>query len=160
MRPGCPTPEELLLDPDPDSAPAHARGCAPCRALVEEHRQLEKDLFRLQDPLPPPDFVKRVMAKVEATRPAQEELRQGFAILATALAVAVGSFVFGGGSSAELGVTLARALVGLSGAVVQAGEVTQSMWSQSGLPLFAALALFAVYSLYQGRRSSLDGTRA
>ena len=35
--------------------------------LIEEHRQLEKDLLRLVDPLPPHDFVQSVMKKVAAT---------------------------------------------------------------------------------------------
>ena len=34
--------------------------------LLEEHRQLEKDLLRLADPLPPPDFLAKVMTRVAA----------------------------------------------------------------------------------------------
>ena len=53
---GCPELEALILaqsEHDPDAL-AHLRHCPACAALVEEHRQLEKDLFRLVDPLPPP----------------------------------------------------------------------------------------------------------
>ena len=38
--------------------------------LLEEHRQLEKDLLRLADPLPPPDFLANVMSRV-AVAPAR-----------------------------------------------------------------------------------------
>ncbi len=56
---GCPELEALVLaqsEHDPDAL-AHLRSCPDCAAQVEEHRQLEKDLFRLVDPLPPADLV-------------------------------------------------------------------------------------------------------
>ena len=61
------TPEDLELE-------LLLKELAPTDALraqlLEEHRQLEKDLLRLADPMPPADFVHAVMAKV-ATAPAR-----------------------------------------------------------------------------------------
>ncbi len=148
MTPPCPQPELLFL---PEGA-EHLASCDACRALAEMHRQMEKDLFRIQDPLPPADFVASVMARVEASRPPRQEVRQGFAIFASALAVALGSFVVMGGSPAELGVRLARAMISLRGAFFSLSGLVESMWSQPALVLGAALFVFVATSLVQNRR--------
>src|SRR5258706_10475493 len=64
-------------------------------ALLEEHRQLEKDLLRLADPLPPPDFVHQVMQKVAAA-PAPTPAPRDIALAAfiTLSAFAAGLFAF------------------------------------------------------------------
>ena len=55
----CPDLEVLFGEMAEGSGPAleHAGTCHLCQAVIEEHRQLEKDLYRLVDPLPPPSFV-------------------------------------------------------------------------------------------------------
>ena len=67
--PQCPDLEVLFIELEAGHGPAleHAEGCPLCAAVLEEHRQLEKDLFRLADPLPPPDLVHQVMARVAAS---------------------------------------------------------------------------------------------
>jgi hypothetical protein len=86
----CPELEALVLaqsEHDPDAL-AHLRHCPGCAAQVEEHRQLEKDLFRLVDPLPPPDLVSRVMARVaDEPAPVRVEVKTAFSILAVTLMV-------------------------------------------------------------------------
>ena len=54
----CPELETLFVGiaEGDETVLAHAAECPACSALLEEDRQLEKDLFRIQDPLPPPDF--------------------------------------------------------------------------------------------------------
>src|SRR4051794_12056517 len=79
-------------------------------ALLEEHRQLEKDLLRLADPPPPPDFVSKVMAKVAAQPKVFSRAEIiGAASLVTAL-LAVGGVVFLSPGSGSLGVAVAQAV--------------------------------------------------
>src|SRR2546430_11594113 len=51
----CPDLEQIFEELAEGKGPAleHARGCPLCAEILEEHRQLEKDLFRLADPMPP-----------------------------------------------------------------------------------------------------------
>jgi hypothetical protein len=93
----CPEIEQLFTDIETGEGPAleHAAECPVCQALLEEHRLLEKDLSRLTDPLPPPELLHKVMARV-ASEPVP--LRRE---------VWVGSMILTGSVLAGLGVLLA-----------------------------------------------------
>src|SRR5687767_11154058 len=70
-------------------------------ALLEEHRQLEKDLLRLADPLPPPDFVNKVMLKVAtapAPAPSPKDIALAMLIAFGAMAAGVAAFFSHGGA--------------------------------------------------------------
>src|SRR5690606_35639906 len=86
----CPDLEVLFTELEAGEGPAldHAASCPLCSAVLGEHRQLEKDLYRLADPLPPPTLVASVMARV-ATEPTplRRELWAGIPILVASLAV-------------------------------------------------------------------------
>ena len=102
----CPELETLLVgvaEHDADAL-AHIKTCPDCAFIAEQHRQLEKDLFRLADPMPPPDFVQSVMARVALEpAPTRVELRTGLSILAVTLMGAVLAFVAAHGNLGLLG---------------------------------------------------------
>ncbi|NVJ08278.1 hypothetical protein HUW63_23925, partial [Myxococcus sp. AM001] len=52
----CPDLEVLFTELEAGEGPAldHAAECDACAAVLEEHRLMEQDLYRLADPLPPP----------------------------------------------------------------------------------------------------------
>ena len=110
--------------------------------LLEEHRQLEKDLLRLADPLPPPDFLQGVMKKVRAA-PAPSMSRAdvgwGVAIVGVALAASVFAFSSAGGSSSGVGVTLARALLDWRSGMVGLFSALGSVWRTSAVPLMVGV---------------------
>ena len=92
----CPELETLLVGVAEHDAEAlaHLKTCPDCAFFAEQHRQLEKDLFRLADPMPPVDFVQSVMARVALEpAPTRVELRTGLSILAVTLMGAVLAFV-------------------------------------------------------------------
>lgn len=91
----CPEPERLALDLDEGQewALTHLEHCEGCAGIFEEHRLLERELFRAMDPNPPADFVSRVMVRVEqAPAPPRTELLVGGMIFLSAL-VALASLV-------------------------------------------------------------------
>ncbi|HSD67603.1 MAG TPA: hypothetical protein VLF95_12915 [Vicinamibacteria bacterium] len=55
-----------------DSAAAHVQGCAACRALLADVARVEGALLSERDAAPPPDGLERVLARIEAVRPARE----------------------------------------------------------------------------------------
>jgi anti-sigma factor RsiW len=111
----CPDPEQLFVDlaTGAPAAREHLEACADCAALVELHRQLEKDLHRLSDPLPPPDFVHQVMARVQAqpVAPARELLAFG-GILAATLAALLALVLFDSATAGAWGTRVASWAVG------------------------------------------------
>jgi hypothetical protein len=126
--------EALLeqLAPDPE---ARAQ-------LLEEHRQLEKDLLRLADPPPPPDFLQGVMKKVRlspAPAMSRADMGWGLAIVALALSVSVFAFSSAGGSSSGVGVTLARTLVDMRSNMVGLFSALGSVWRTSAVPLMVGV---------------------
>ncbi len=151
----CPELETLLIaaaEHDADAL-AHLRGCADCAALAEEHRQLEKDLFRLADPLPPPDFVQSVMARVAlAPAPARVELRTGLSILALTLMAATLAFVAAHGNLGLLGTRAASAVVAWRTVFFAASEALAAIWSTAALPLVVTMAGLVVVSTLGLRR--------
>ncbi len=137
----------------------HARSCAACAEVMEAHRQLEKDLFRLADPLPPADLVPRVMARVAAEPPpVRVELRVGLSILAATLMATVLSFVATQGPLGLAGTNAARAFVTWRNALVGFSNGMHAVWSTAAAPLVVGLATLLLLSLVALRR--LSGIRA
>ena len=103
-----PAPGELLelhfgeLEADRrDAAAAHVRDCAACRALLADVAWAEGALLAGPDDTPPADGLERVLARIEAVRPARERRRgwlwaalpSAAALLAGAVAVQQGGIV-------------------------------------------------------------------
>ncbi|MBI3181377.1 MAG: hypothetical protein HYZ28_04475 [Myxococcales bacterium] len=142
-EPACPPPEVFFdeLAEGRSSALEHAKGCERCAALLEEHRQLEKDLSRLADPLPPPDFVQQVMAKVAAQpAPFKAELLVGLAVIAVAVGLGALAFLAGEGDLGKAGVAVAQALVLLRELAVAAVAGLGAVWRAAAWPLTIATA--------------------
>lgn len=122
----------------------HARRCESCSAALEEHRQLEKDLFRISDPLPPANFLNQVMARVavEHAAPSRANIVTAVAILAATIAAGVFGLVRGGFGVAQLGTGAASAFV--TGKSLWVGMATgmSVLWTNAAVPL--AISLFAV----------------
>jgi hypothetical protein len=151
----CPDLETLLFAQVEGSSDCqeHVAACEKCAALLEEHRQLEKDLFRLVDPLPPTDLVARVMQRVAAEPlPLRAELRVGLPILAAALMAGVLSFVATRGPIGLLGASTARALVSWKTAFFGVSNAMQVAWSTTTIPLAVCLSLVLFLSLVGLRR--------
>ncbi len=156
----CPELEQLFDDLAVGSGPAldHARACELCSGLLEEHRQLEKDLYRLADPLPPPDFVHRVMAKVAAAPvPIRSELKIGLSILVFAVAGAVATFLLADGSLGSLGIGAARTLVGVHAFAVNVQSLLSILWKTAAIPTALSLSVVLMLSLVFLKR--LAGTQ-
>lgn len=132
---------------------SHAEGCPGCALLLEDHRQLEKDLFRIQDPLPPPDFTAMVMARVAtAPAPAAAELKSGLAILFLAAGLFVTAVLAGGVTAADLGTGLARVVVELRALAVAATNGVEAIWTTAAGPAIALSTLLVLSSLLWFRR--------
>lgn len=151
----CPELETLLIgaaEHDADAL-AHLRNCPDCATLAEQHRQMEKDLFRLADPLPPVDFVQSVMARVALEpAPARVELRTGFTILAVTLMAAVLAFVATHGNLGLLGTRAASSVVAWRNLFFAASEALAAIWSTAALPTAVAMAGLVVVSTLGVRR--------
>lgn len=151
----CPDLDTLLIEQEDGSGEAleHARTCPHCSALLEEHRQLEKDLFRLADPLPPADLVARVMQRVAAEPlPVRAEMRVGLSILAATLMAAVLSFVATRGPIGLLGVSAARAVLSWKNTLWAVNNAVHTAWSTTAIPLAISLSAVLFLSLVGLRR--------
>lgn len=151
----CPELETLLVaaaEHDADAL-AHLGHCPDCAFLAEEHRQLEKDLSRLVDPLPPPDFVQGVMARVALEpAPARLELRTGLSILAVTLMGATLAFVATRGSLGLLGTRAASAAVAWRNLFFAVSEALTAIWSTAAVPMVLTMAGLIVVSTLGVRR--------
>ena len=151
----CPELETLLIgvaEHDADAL-AHLRTCPDCAFLAEQHRQLEKDLFRLADPLPPPSFVHSVMARVALEpAPARVELRTGFTILAVTLMGAVLAFLATHGNLGLLGTRAASSVVTWRNLFFAVSEALAAIWSTAALPMVVAMVGVVVVSTLGVRR--------
>ncbi|HYV47077.1 MAG TPA: hypothetical protein VFA20_19600 [Myxococcaceae bacterium] len=146
----CPDLEVLFAELSEGHGPAldHSKTCAACTAMLEEHRELERDLFRLQDPFPPANFVPQVMAKVAAAPvPASVELKTGFAILGSALVLAFVIFVARGATAGQLGISVAHWAVELRAILVGLLTGVTVAWKTAAVPIVAALATLLTLSL-------------
>lgn len=123
--------------------------------LLEEHRQLEKDLLRLADPLPPPDFVQQVMKRVEAA-PVQAFSRgdvfTAAGLVFGAVAVAVVSVVSSSGFSG-FGLAMAQLVVKLREVLVAMGSGLLALWTTAALPMVVALSLTLAMALVALKRA-------
>lgn len=136
----------LLLELAPDDA-GRAR-------LLEEHRQLEKDLLRLADPPPPPDFLSQVMTRV-ATEPkamSRADVLSAVAILGVTLSLAVAAILASGGATGGFGLQLASLVVKLREGAVAFGSGLAVVWSTAALPLVVVLSLMLTVALAALRR--------
>lgn len=152
----CPPLEELWLGLEEKSptAEAHLRACPSCAARLEDHRQLEKDLFRLVDSPPPPDFVSQVMAKVDASpQPAARELWVGSAVLALALLLVALVLPVGELSVEGIGAK-ASALVLAFAQAIEATATGASLTVFAAMLAVLTLAAFALKALIRERAST------
>jgi hypothetical protein len=151
----CPELETLLLgaaEHDADAL-AHLRNCPDCAFLAEEHRQLEKDLGRLVDPLPPPDLVATVMARVALEpAPARVELRTGLSILAFTLMAATLTFVASNGNLGVLGTHTASTFVAWRNLLVGVREAMTALWSTAAIPVVLTMSGLVLASVLGLRR--------
>jgi hypothetical protein len=141
--------EALLEALEPDQT---ARG-----VLREEHRQLEKDLLRLADPLPPADFLACVMARVQAEparRLSSRELVAGLLITTLLASGALLSVSVDG--AAGLLSKLVQMTVLTHDCSVAAKSAVTNLWNTAPLPMLVALSLVLVSSLGLLRRVALQ----
>ncbi len=155
MSQTCPDLEVLFDELHEGHRPAleHAKSCESCAAILEEHRQLEKDLYRLADPLPPPDFVHKVMQKVaDSPTPLRSELVVFGAICGTALLLGAVTFLAGEGNWGALGARLASALVEIRAFAVALASGLSTLWKVAELPLTGGLFIVLMAALFGLRR--------
>jgi hypothetical protein len=151
------TPEELELDqllkqlaPDEEER----------AQLLEEHRQLEKDLLRLADPLPPPDFLHNVMARVAtapARAPARREVLLAAGIVFAAVVTSIGAFSMAGDGLGGVGLRFAHFVLLLRDAAVGLGSALEALWSTAALPLTVGLGVALTGCLMAFKRVVLNG---
>jgi hypothetical protein len=142
--------DDRELDSFLNSLPAGER-----EALLEEHRQLEKDLLRLADPLPPADFVQLVMNKVAtapAPVPAKGDIALALLITLGAFAAGVAAFFAHGGALDGVGLSVASLLVQFRNAALGLGGMLEAVWRTSAMPVSVALAATLVTSVLALKR--------
>jgi hypothetical protein len=123
--------------------------------LLEEHRQLEKDLLRLADPLPPPDFLAKVMSRVAEApvRPlSRADVWSAVAIVGVTVSLAVVALLVSGGVTGGFGLALASLVVKLREGLVAAGSALNALWTTAALPTVLALSLLLAATLTAFRR--------
>lgn len=153
----CPDLELLFNELADGHGPAleHAASCPACAALVEEHRQLEKDLFRLADPLPPANLVSQVMAKVQqAPAPMSTEIRAAALIVLVALGLTFASFLARGIGLAQIGADLASLVLNGRAVLLALGSAMAAAWRTSALPLAIGLSFLLALSLVGLKRAA------
>jgi anti-sigma factor RsiW len=151
---GCPDLETLFLGLEERRADAlqHVERCPACAAIVEEHRELERELLRVTDPPPPPDFVQRVMAKVErAPVPMRREVWAGGAILFGSLAATM-ALAVSSGAAGLFGTELAQALLWVRSFLATAPNAFRAVWETAGLPISVAASLLLMVVLFGLRK--------
>ncbi len=155
----CPDLEDLFnaLEAGEGSALEHAGQCPLCTAIIEEHRLLEQDLYRLADPLPPPDLVHKVMARVAAEpTPARRELVTGLSILAASVVAGLGLLLFSDAALSGASTSLARLVVDGTALFEALLSGAHALWSTAAGPVAALLSLILFSSLFALKR--LAGT--
>ena len=123
--------------------------------LLEEHRQLEKDLLRLADPLPPPDFLSQVMTRV-AEAPvralSRADVWSAVAIVGVTISLAVIALLASGGVTGGVGLALASMVVKLREGLVASGSALLALWTTAALPMVLGLSLLLAATLTAFRR--------
>lgn len=148
-----------MNDPNDTELEALLSELAPTDAeravLLEEHRQLEKDLLRLADPLPPPDFLSQVMRKVAEApvRPiSRADVWSAVAIVTGALALALAALLASGGVTGGFGLAVAELAVRFRDGLVAAGSGLLAVWTTAALPAVLGLSFVLVATLAAIRR--------
>lgn len=119
-------------------------------ALIEAHRLLESDLSRLADPLPPPDFLQNVMARVAsapAPAPARSEVMTAMAIVGVTLAFAAVAYVSTGSVKSDFGLAVAQLVIVVRETLVAMGSALAALWRTAAVPMVAALGMMLLLSL-------------
>ncbi len=128
---------------------------AELAALKESHRLLEHDLSRLADPMPPPDFLQNVMARV-ATAPAPAPLRSevltAAGIVAVTLTLATVAYLSTGSIKSDFGLAVAELVVGVRETFVAMGSALAALWRTAAVPMVAALGMTLLLSLFGLKR--------
>lgn len=121
--------------------------------LLEEHRQLEKDLLRLSDPLPPADFVGQVMKRVAESpvKVSKVEVGTAVGIVFVTVALAAVALVAGGGFGG-FGLALAQLAVNVRDGLVAMGSGLLALWTTAALPSVVALSMLLAASLVALKR--------
>lgn len=151
----CPELEQLFTELAEGKGPAlvHAESCDACKAVLEEHRQLEKDLYRLADPLPPPDLVHKVMAQIAAEpKPVASEVRVGAFILVAAVLFAFVGFAGAGVNLGSMGAAAADFIISAKSFFAAAGRSAFSVWQTAGPTLTFGSLLLLFVSLFGLRK--------
>lgn len=146
----CPDLEVLFaeLEEGEGAALDHAAECEACSAVLEEHRLMENDLYRLADPLPPPTLVASVMARVAAEPiPQRREVWSGVAILLTSLLGGLGYLLMNDQALGRFGTGVASFVV--EGRLFAEGILSgaHALWSTAGLAVATTLAFLLLTSL-------------
>lgn len=160
MSERCPEIELLLAEAVNGSGPLleHAARCKECSAILEEHRQIEKDLFRLVDPLPPPDFTQNVMARVAAQRaPIRVNIALGLAIAATAFGLGIFTLVSSGLGVSAVGTLAGSALITAKSLWVGTQKGVSLLWEAQALPLAVSLLIVLMISIFTLKHLVRDG---
>lgn len=151
----CPDLEVLFTELEAGEGPAlaHAADCEACGAVLEEHRLMEQDLYRLADPLPPPSLVVNVMARVAAEPvPQRREMWSGLAILMTSLVGGLGYLLFNDQALGRFGIGVAT--FAMEGRLFIEGLVggAHALWTSAALVVASTLAFLLLTSLYGLKR--------
>ena len=156
----CPDIEVLFIELDEGKGPAldHAASCPLCSAMLEEHRQLEKDLYRLADPLPPPTLVANVMARVATEPPPlRRELWTGLSILAVSLVAGLGLLLGNDAALSRLGTALASLVVDGKALLMGLSSGASALWNTAAGPVAGILVLMLLASLFGLKRLAGSG---
>ncbi|WP_257446232.1 hypothetical protein [Archangium lipolyticum] len=157
----CPDLEVLFTEMESgEHGPAmeHAKLCPLCTAIIEEHRLLEKDLYRLADPLPPPDLVHKVMARVATEPPPlRSELWTGLSILAVSLLAGLGVLLTSDKALSGAGTGLARFLVDGRAFIEALLSGAHALWNTAAGPVAALLAALLFSTLFGIKRLAGNG---
>ena len=126
----------------------HARTCPDCSLVLAEHQQLERELYRISDPLPPPDLVRNVMAEVaRAPAPHRHEVATGLFILVAASGLALALLLSNEGALAQLGTTLAGLLAHARAFLTQGASGLLVAWEAAGTPAILLTTFVFLFSL-------------
>ena len=155
MIQSCPEIEQLLREEAEGRGPLleHARACEHCAAVLEEHRRLEKDLFRLADPFPPLDFTQRVMARVAAEpAPIRRNLALGLAIAVTAFGLGIFTLASSGVGISVVGSFAAAVLITAKSLAVGSQKAVSLLWANEALPVAVSLVLVLLFCVFALKR--------
>jgi hypothetical protein len=151
MNGPCPDLEALFTQvaEGAGSALEHAQACPACSAVLAEHRELERELFHLSDPLPPASFVPAVMARVATSpAPARREIWVAMSVLATSVTASAIALFTRPGAVGHIGVSTAEtarnSFVFMRGLEDNLGM----LWRHAAVPAAGVLCVLLLVSLF------------